>query len=299
MIVVGVDGGGTKTKAIAVECTNGVGKIISEHETGGSNFHNVGIKKAAQRIREAVMESTRGVIPDLLVMGLAGLDSRYDYEVLWENLHELGKQVIMDNDSFFLLYSETRGGKGVIVISGTGSVILGLDGSRKVRAEGAGWFLSDTGSAYWIGREALRYLTKVLQGVEKETEMTKALMKSLRIRDIDDLIYWVYHKGHKVERVASVSKIVDKASRKRDDVATSILSRAANELGEIASRVAREVRSDSVYVVGGMFRSRTYSREFEKVMSKWKIKVLRIDKDPTMGPLMYGLDKINCKLSVS
>ncbi|MCG3108273.1 hypothetical protein L3N51_00554 [Metallosphaera sp. J1] len=299
MIVVGVDGGGTKTKAIAVECVNGAGKIIAEHETEGSNFHNVGIRKATQRIREAIMESTRGARPDLVVMGLAGLDSKYDYEVLWENLHGLGKEVIMDNDSFFLLYSETRGGKGVITISGTGSVILGIDGNKKVRAEGAGWFLSDTGSAYWVGREALRYLTKVLQGVEKETEMTKALTKSLRIRDVDDLIYWVYHKGHRVERVASVSKIVDKASRKGDSVASSILSRAASELGEIASRVAREVGSSSVYVVGGMFRSKTYAKEFEKALLKWRIKTVKIDKDPTMGPLMYGLDRINCKLSES
>ncbi|AWS00226.1 BadF/BadG/BcrA/BcrD ATPase family protein [Metallosphaera hakonensis] len=296
MIVVGVDGGGTKTRATAVECVNGKGKVLGTYETEGSNFHNVGIRRASQRIREAVTRSANDQFPDLVVLGLAGLDSKYDYQVLWENLNDVGKEVIMDNDSFFLLYSETGGGKGVITISGTGSIVLGMDGERKVRAEGAGWFLSDTGSAYWVGREALRYLSKTLQGMEKETPLVKMIMKTLKLKDIDDLIYWVYHRGHRIERVASIAKIVDRASRKGDDMAKTILLRGSKELGEISAHVARQINVRQVYVVGGMFNSRVYMKGFRETLTRWKMEPIKTNKDPSIGSLMFGLNKVECKL---
>ena len=48
------------------------------------------------------------------------------------------------------------GAPGIVVIAGTGSVALGWDGERFARSGGHGFLLGDEGSAYWIGREAVR-----------------------------------------------------------------------------------------------------------------------------------------------
>ncbi|QKQ99116.1 hexokinase [Metallosphaera tengchongensis] len=297
MIVVGVDGGGTKTKATCIECRGGVGTLVSSYETEGSNFHNVGIKTATKRIKEAIDRCTEGRTPDLVVMGLAGLDSRYDFNVLRENLSSVGKEVIMDNDSFFILYGETRGKNGVIAISGTGSVVLGIKDGEKVRAEGAGWFLSDTGSAYWVGRETLRYLTRCLQGIESSSMLSETVMRSLKLKDLDDLIYWTYHRKHRVEMVASISRLVDKASSRGDEIAQGILKRASREFGRSVLHVVRKTNVSEVYVLGGMFKSKAYMEEFKNLMGENNVRVLPVDKDPSMGSVLYGLDKVNCKLN--
>lgn len=298
MIVVGIDGGGTKTKGTAVECTNGKGKIISTYETEGSNFHNVGLKRARERILKTIRAITRGNFPDLVVLGLAGLDSRHDYKVLYEGLNDLGMKVIIDNDSYFLLYSQTRGGKGVLTISGTGSVVLGVDGERRIKAEGVGWFLSDTGSAYWAGRKALRHLTRVLQGLEKPSPMSNMIMKYLRVKDVDDLVYWIYHKGHRVEKIASIAKIIDKAIKDGDEVARSIMLTGSQELATSAVRVAKMVGVDRVFVVGGMFNSKLYIENFNEVLLKTGMRAIKINHDPSYGALMYALDKINCEVTL-
>ena len=48
------------------------------------------------------------------------------------------------------------GGPGVVVIAGTGSMAFGRNGDRHARAGGHGFLLGDEGSAYWIGRAAVR-----------------------------------------------------------------------------------------------------------------------------------------------
>ena len=53
-------------------------------------------------------------------------------------------------------YGAFLGAPGIVVIAGTGSVALGWDGERFAYAGGHGYLLGDEGSAYWIGREAVR-----------------------------------------------------------------------------------------------------------------------------------------------
>ena len=48
------------------------------------------------------------------------------------------------------------GAPGVVVIAGTGSAAFGWNGESSARAGGHGFLLGDEGSAYWIGRAAVR-----------------------------------------------------------------------------------------------------------------------------------------------
>jgi len=50
-IVVGVDGGGTNTNALAIDVDTG--KIIGASSSGPSNYHNIGIDKAIENVKSA------------------------------------------------------------------------------------------------------------------------------------------------------------------------------------------------------------------------------------------------------
>src|SRR5262249_58296591 len=54
------------------------------------------------------------------------------------------------------------GEPGLLVLAGTGSIVLGRDGGGRVaRGGGLGPLIGDEGSAFWLGREWLRLTPKV------------------------------------------------------------------------------------------------------------------------------------------
>jgi N-acetylglucosamine kinase-like BadF-type ATPase len=53
-IFLGVDGGGTSTRAVLVEAS---GRVIGQGEAGPSNYHNVGIPDALANIQSATWKA--------------------------------------------------------------------------------------------------------------------------------------------------------------------------------------------------------------------------------------------------
>ncbi|MEM3269846.1 MAG: BadF/BadG/BcrA/BcrD ATPase family protein, partial [Saccharolobus sp.] len=68
MILVGVDGGGTKTVSIAYTCN---GEFIGKGYAGPGNFHNVGVEEAVSNVSKAIFAATKGMKPDIAYIGLA------------------------------------------------------------------------------------------------------------------------------------------------------------------------------------------------------------------------------------
>src|SRR5436190_9285591 len=123
-LVVGVDGGGTRTRAAVLDD----GRVLGEGGAGPSNPLRVGISAGALAIREAVdLACTAARIhrDDLVAagVGLAGI-RRKDirarmHDVLVESLGIEKIELVSDGD--IALYGATDGHAGIVVISGTGS----------------------------------------------------------------------------------------------------------------------------------------------------------------------------------
>lgn len=291
MIVVGVDAGGTSTGALAYTCE---GKFLGYHISGPGNYHNIGIDRAVENIKESIMSATHNKIPDIACIGLAGLDSKYDYEVLSRALNGMAKKTVLEHDSFIALYAETRGKPGIITIAGTGSVVVAYDGKKRLRYGGEGWLLSDEGSAYWIGRKALRTLVKMLEGRIEKTRMAELIMDDIKIWDLDDLIRWAYHEGHKIDEIASLAKTIDKAAIEGDKIAKSILYSAAKDLASTTLYAAKKIEMDKAYLAGGMFMSKLYTEYFIDVLKKEKVEGIIAKKNPEMGALLIALKEAGC-----
>ena len=79
------------------------------------------------------------------------------------------------------------GRPGIVVIAGTGSVALGWDGERFAFAGGHGFLLGDEGSAYWIGREAVRAALRFHEQIGG-TELIYRTVTQATVPDLDVLI---------------------------------------------------------------------------------------------------------------
>ncbi|MFW5432903.1 BadF/BadG/BcrA/BcrD ATPase family protein [Paenibacillus apiarius] len=128
-IVIGIEGGGTKTRAMAARLN---GSIIGYAETGCSNPNKD--ERARENVRE-VMEKVleaAGARPDEVVglcTGLSGLESEQDltWAAEFTDVPGISCPKRHVNDSTVAHAGAFIGEPGIIAISGTGSVVFGIN----------------------------------------------------------------------------------------------------------------------------------------------------------------------------
>lgn len=92
-----------------------------------------------------------------MTVGAKGIWHEADRRWLARRLAGRARRVVVVSDLELAHSGAFAGGPGVLVVGGTGSSAFGLD-ARGHRARAGGWgpLIGDDGSAFWLGREALR-----------------------------------------------------------------------------------------------------------------------------------------------
>lgn len=261
-LVVGVDGGGTKTRAVVA--ADAGHKILGEGLSGPSNPLRVGVSEAAAAVREAVERACAeaGVRRAELVaaeVGLAGV-KRDDLRAAMESaLAELGiKPVEIVTDSEIALYGATEGKPGLVIIAGTGSICRGRNlRGRHATAGGWGPLAGDEGSGAWMARRALQAVAKATDGRGPRTSLVEAACVFFNVAAPEDLATAVYAPSITNQRIAGFGRRVIEAARRRDAVSREIVESAGRELAQAAGAVTRKLRMQrepfAVGYVGGVF----------------------------------------------
>lgn len=232
----GFDGGATKTSGAIV---NSNGEVLSERTGGPSNFQILGIPRASGNIVEVakmVLEASALQFSDVsgIFLGLTGAGREVDQVRMKEGFEEYLREnglpvprIAVESDALAALEGAFPGKAGMILISGTGSILLAKDDSGKViRTGGWGRFIGDEGSGYFIGKAGLTAYVKEYDGRGKKTKISE-LLRNLDIQSPQSLVLKIYHENFDI---ASVAKIVVEAAYYGDEVASSILEDAAVEL---------------------------------------------------------------------
>src|ERR1043166_1652621 len=247
-LVVGVDGGGTRTRAAVLDD----GRVLGEGSAGPSNPLRVGIGNGATAIREAVDKACAAarVHRDDLVaagVGLAGI-RRTDirarmHDVLVETLGIRNVELVTDGE--IALYGATDGHAGIVIISGTGSISVGVNRQGK-RASAGGWgpVAGDEGSGSWIARRALQAVARATDERGPRTSLTKAACEFFQVSTPDDLSTAIYAPSMTNDRIAGFSKRVIETAQDGDQVASEILEDAGKELGRAANAVIRKLKME-------------------------------------------------------
>ena len=260
-LVVGVDGGGTRTRAAVL---NGA-RILGEGAAGPSNPLRVGIANGATAIREAVDKACSAALihrDDLVAagVGLAGIRRKDVRARMHDTLVQtLGiKNVELVSDGDIALYGATDGRPGIVVISGTGSIAVGMNRQGK-RASAGGWgpVAGDEGSGSWIARRALQSVARATDGRGPKTSLTEAACEFFQVTTPDDLSTAIYAPTITNDRIAGFSRLVIQAADEGDELAREILRDAGKELGRAAVTVIHKLKMEQerfqVAFIGGVF----------------------------------------------
>ena len=264
-VVVGVDGGGTKTQAVVIDDSE---RILGEGRAGPSNPLRVGVAAASAAVREAVDKACDAAGVEraeigAAEVGLAGArreDIRASVrKALIDSLGITRLEVVTDAD--IALFGATGGEPGVVIIAGTGSICCGLNRGRE-RAVVGGWgpVAGDEGSGSWIARRALQAVAHATDGRGQKTTLTNAACEYFQVAKPYDLLLALYAPSMNNSRIAGFSRRVIEEAGERDSVARRIVNDAGRELGTMAVALIRQLRMGrarfSLARVGGVFAAR-------------------------------------------
>jgi N-acetylglucosamine kinase-like BadF-type ATPase len=262
MAVAGIDGGGTKTRCLVADRA---GRILGEGFGGPSNYQAAGRETAAESLRTAVASAlaAAGLTQQDLTSvcaGLAGVARPEDKPVAESMLAFLAPaRVEIRSDAQIALVGALGGAPGVIVISGTGSIAMGMNEARQViRAGGWGWLLGDEGSGFDIGRRAVAAALGALDGTGPQTSLGELICREWQLERLDQVVPKVYKDPAQARvSIAGLVPLVTKAADQGDAVAAEILALAGRELARLAAVVLERLalspgRERLVAVTGGV-----------------------------------------------
>ena len=259
-IVVGVDGGGSKTHVI-VATTKGkeLASLVGDASAVRPGEALTSAETIGMLVREALTAAEVADRPAILVAGVAGTGREKERKALLRALQGegLADEVQVTTDAEIAL-ADAFGpaSAGILLIAGTGSVAYGRGPAGELRRCG-GWgpHCGDEGSGAWIGRRALSVVTSASDEREPETRLVGALMTALELESIEDIIPWAAKASPK--DLAALAGHVTTLAADRDLRANSICTVAAEELVLHVRTLARQLFVDEraavpVALAGGL-----------------------------------------------
>ena len=246
---VGVDGGGSSTRAVILD---DVLQVIGRGEAGPSNHYVAGAESAARHcllaVEAALAEARRfnaAIAAENIAswgLGLAGVRRPKDAALMENALRAVteDKPFFLDTDVAAAHSGAFAGGPGVVLSGGTGAIAYGADEhNERFYADGWGPLLGDEGSGYWMGVEALRAVCRAADGRAPRTRLKAPVFDALNLAHMDELVPLIQSPQTRRDVIAKLARLVFDAAENGDAMALDIRQRAALHLGNTTAAVAR------------------------------------------------------------
>lgn len=259
-LVVAVDGGGSKTDAVALTLD---GRLVAHRRGPGSSPHFEGLAQSVSvvdRLVRAVVGDAPVIQADLY---LAGLDLPIEVERYLTAIAELGwtrASTYAGNDLLALLRAGTDEPDAVAVVCGTGVNAIGVraDGAH-ARFPALGPISGDWGGGGGLGEEALWHAARDVDGRGPRTALTAAIAERLGAPSVTALIEDLHFGRRQAAELAGLAPVVFEAARAGDAVAGRLVDRQADEIVAFAraciTRLGLEGHPVPVVLGGGIIRS--------------------------------------------
>ncbi|MCE5344638.1 MAG: ATPase [Eubacteriales bacterium] len=233
-LVVGWDGGGTKTSVV---CLTLSGEPFAQRVFGSLNQNGSSLEAVCATVSQAVSYMLGLGRCVALVISVAGISNPETTDLLCrlvaENGYHGALQIVGDHESAL---QGAVGGIGAILVSGTGSICFGRNQQgQTIRSGGFGYLVDDEGSGYAIGRDILTAVLRAHDGRIPPTMLTALVTRQEAWHDIPTIMHTLYHNAIDKATVASLAPLILQADG--DAAASAILQKASGELTLLATTV--------------------------------------------------------------
>jgi len=264
-VFLGVDGGGTHTRALLVDRD---GQILNRASTGSTNINQHSEKIVCERLNSLCAEALGGYESAYACFGLAGSASMKNSIRLNSILSQIPKletrKTLLTTDAKIALHGAFNGGYGIVLIAGTGSIcILSSAKNPFARFGGKGLPCGDPGSGYWIGYKALTTVLNQLDDALEETLLCNALCNHLSINSGASIRSKLESLRKQSTETATLAPIVCNLARNQESHSEAIVDEAVEHLYNLLQEAVEQFKEASIPVVlaGGVLSKETIIRE--------------------------------------
>ena len=210
--VIGIDGGGTHSRGIAVEVN---GRVLAEAKGGALNYHTTSQSLFVTNLNQLFLTLQAGLSDWQCIHSVVGTAALFDRPKQEEsdrvlaglNRESLGELELV-GDAITATTGATGGGEGVLVIAGTGSIAVRVNEKAEATFSGGlGPLLGgDPGSAFWMASQAV--IAAQRQSCEEGTlcAMGRFLCREFDVVDLPGLISKIYGLEDGRQRLAGLAE---------------------------------------------------------------------------------------------
>jgi glucosamine kinase len=256
-IVIGVDGGGSKTRVMVGTAEGEVLATLDGPKsavTPGQAAHSADV--IGNLVTRALAEIAQpgAILPKVLYCGVAGAGRDEERKALHAALDakELAEEIVVDSDGLIAMYDALEDRAGILLVVGTGSIAYGRSPAGEiVRCGGWGPVFGDEGSGGWIGRRAVGIVAASSDGREPPTALLFPILAATQCEDVQDLIPWA--AAASARDFASLVPVVFSTASAGDPRANALLTLAAEELVLHVRALSRQLFTDERAAVAVAF----------------------------------------------
>lgn len=267
-MILGIDGGGTKTAFLLCDTQ---GNVKKQCITSALHYQQIGFDGVAKLLKEYIGkicsdEQGRKCYLHAACIGVPG------YGESLEATNTL-KQIVTDcvpcaceivNDVKLAWAGSLACKPGICVLAGTGSMAFAVDTEgRDYRSGGWGQYFGDEGSAFWIGLQACNIFSKMSDRRCERSNLYELIKKHYSLNRDFDLIDRVLQATDSRCEIAQLAKIVIEAAQQGDTYAENCMHAASKELALLVKGVLTQLHTNddkalALSYSGGLFNAGTY-----------------------------------------
>lgn len=292
---IGIDGGGSKTRAAICNEAGQVGAIVVGESSNPLSRSWGDVEATLRQLMDAVRIKAGAKEEEVagLFIGLGGADRPQIKErIQLAFVDEWGERLLIDNDVIAALYAGTWGQPGVVLLAGTGSIACAFskEGARH-RVGGWGYLVGDEGSGFDLGKKAASAVLREYDGRGESTVLTQLFMDHYGVERPDELISLIYGGSNPRMELAKTSQLVEQAATLGDPVANTLIMQAVEDLLELADACLKKVQEPvPVVLAGGLLTSSTILRE--QLIGRASFQTIIPTVPPVVGALVAAFTKL-------
>ncbi len=311
-IIIGIDGGGTKTRCAALDARTG--ELAASSVCGSIHALTHGTELAVQRIGEGIAALGLGAedAVEAISIGDPSIDDEEPEEgaelrARAEAFCSPGGRCFSKSDVFMALYGLSRGEPAALLVSGTGSMGVAMTEPYRLGRGGAlrtvgGWGAptGDPGSAFDIASSAIRAAAAAFDGIASDTALGTELMRFFGASSPRALIGILNAESADRAAVAAFAPCVERCAEAGDPAARTILKEAGNVLGRYALVLLGRLGTDAplLGLYGGvLLRCRSVREETERAVKTTypRARTVTPDVPPEIGAALFAADELGIR----